>query len=79
VDSRIKAIFAQYGNRLSNAQKDDLKRLARESQLMLDRLRAYPTANEDSPGLYLKPLIERERKPTPTTAVAKPAVTPKKP
>jgi hypothetical protein len=79
VDSRIKAIFAQYGNRLSNAQKDDLKRLARESQLMLDRLRAYPTANEDSPGLYLKPLIERERKPTPKTAVAKPAVTPKKP
>jgi hypothetical protein len=79
MESRLKAIFAQYGNRLSNAQKDDLKRLAHDAQLMLDRLRAYPTANEDSPGLYLKPLIERERKPTPKIAVAKPAVTPKKP
>jgi hypothetical protein len=79
VDSRIKAIFAQYGNRLSNAQKDDLKRLAHDSQQMLDRLRAYPTANGDGSGLYLKPLIERERKPTPKPAIAKPAVTPKQP
>jgi hypothetical protein len=79
MESRLKAIFAQYGNRLSNAQKDDLKRLAHDSQQMLDRLRAYPTANEDSPGLYLKPLIERERKPTTKPAAAKPAVTPKKP
>jgi hypothetical protein len=79
VESRLKAIFAQYGTRLSNAQKDDLKRLAHDSQQMLDRLRAYPTANGDAPGLYLKPLIERERKPTPKPAVAKPAVTPKQP
>jgi hypothetical protein len=79
VDSRLQAIFSEYGHRLSNAQKDDLKRLAHDSQQMLDRLRAYPTANEDYPGLYLKPLIERERKPTPKPAAAKPAVTPKKP
>jgi hypothetical protein len=79
MESRLKAIFAEYGNRLSNAQKDDLKRLAHDSQQMLDRLRAYPAANEDSPGLYLKPLIERERKPTTKPAAAKPAVTPKKP
>jgi hypothetical protein len=77
-ESRIHAIFAQYGSRLSNAQKDDLKRLSRESQLMLDRLRAYPTANGDGPGLYLKPLIEREKKPAAKPAIAKPAVTPKK-
>jgi hypothetical protein len=79
VESRLKAIFAQYGNRLSNAQKDDLKRLAHDSQQMLDRLRAYPTANGDGPGLYLKPLIEREKKPTPKPAVAKPAVASPKP
>lgn len=78
VESRIQAIFAQYGSRLSNAQKDDLRRLARESQQMLDRLRAYPTANGDGPGLYLKPLIERERKPTPKPAIAKAAVAPRK-
>jgi hypothetical protein len=78
-DSRLQAIFSQYGHRLSNAQKDDLKRLAHDSQQMLDRLRAYPTTNGDAPGLYLKPLIERERKPTPKPAIAKPAVTPKQP
>jgi hypothetical protein len=78
-DSRLQAIFSQYGHRLSNAQKDDLKRLAHESQLMLDRLRVYPTANEDAPGLYLKPLIERERKPTPKPATAKPTITQKQP
>jgi hypothetical protein len=78
-ESRIQAIFSQYGTRLSDAQKDDLKRLAHESQLMLDRLRAYSTANEDAPGLYLKPLIEREKKSAPKSAIAKPAVASKKP
>jgi hypothetical protein len=78
-ESRLKAILAQYGNRLSNAQKDDLKRLAHESQQMLDRLRAYPTANGDGSGLYLKPLIEREKKPAAKPAIAKPAVASKKP
>jgi hypothetical protein len=78
-DSRLQAIFSQYGHRLSNAQKDDLKRLAHDSQQMLDRLRAYPTANGDAPGLYLKPLIERERKPTPKPTIVKPVVTPKQP
>ena len=77
-DSRIQAIFAQYGSRLSNAQKDDLRRLANESQLMLDRLRAYATENGDGPALYLKPLIEREKKPSPMPTIAKPAVTSKK-
>jgi hypothetical protein len=79
VDSRLKAILVQYGTRLSNAQKDDLKRLAHESQQMLDRLRAYPTANGDGAGLYLKPLIEREKKLASNPAIAKPAVASKKP
>lgn len=78
VESRIQAILAQYGNRLSNAQKDDLRRLSSESQQMLDRLRAYPGANGDGPGLYLKPLIEREKKAPAKPATAKPAVAPKK-
>lgn len=79
VESRIQAILAQYGNRLSNEQKDDLRRLARESQQMLDRLRAYPAANGDGPGLYLKPLVEREKKAPAKPATAKPAAAPKKP
>ena len=68
VDSRIQAILAQFGKRLSEAQKTDIRRLAAEAQPPLDRLRAFATENGDGPGLYLKPLIEREKKPTPKAA-----------
>jgi hypothetical protein len=77
VDSRIQSIFAQYGSRLSDAQKADIRRLATEAQPPLERLRAFPAENGDGPGLYLKPLIERERKPSPRPAIPKPASAPK--
>jgi hypothetical protein len=78
VDSRIQAILAQHGKRLSEPQKTDIRRLATEAQPPLDRLRAFATENGDGPGLYLKPLIEREKKPTPKAA-PKPAAAPKTP
>jgi hypothetical protein len=77
VDSRIQSVFAQYGSRLSDAQKTDIRRLATEAQPPLERLRAFPAENGDGPGLYLKPLIERERKPSPMPATPKPASAPK--
>jgi hypothetical protein len=73
VESRIQAIFAQYGKRLSDPQKADIRRLATEAQPPLERLRAFPTDNGDGPGLYLKPLMERERKPSPMPTAPKPA------
>jgi hypothetical protein len=63
MESRLQTVFAQYGSRLSEAQKSDLHRLATEGQAALDRLRAYPTDNSDGSALYLKPLMEREKKP----------------
>ena len=77
VDSRIQSIFALYRNRLSDAQKADIRRLATEAQPPLDRLRAFATENGDGPGLYLKPLMEREKKPALTPAAAEPAPAPK--
>ena len=77
VESRIQAIFAQYGKRLSDAQKADIRRLATEAQPPLERLRAFPTDNGDGPGLYLKPLMEREKKPLPMPAMPKASTTPK--
>jgi len=74
-DARIQSILAQYGSRLSDAQKADLTRLSNAAQPMLDRLRAYPVGNSDGTGLYLKPLIEREKKP-PVPAGAKRAAAP---
>jgi hypothetical protein len=62
MESRLQAVFTQYGSRLSDAQKSDLRRIAADGQAALDRLRAYPTDNGDGPALYLKPLMERETK-----------------
>ena len=69
MESRIQAVFTKYGSRLSDAQKSDLRRIAAEGQAALDRLRSFPTDNSDGPALYLKPLMEREKKPAmPATA-----------
>lgn len=78
-DSRLQAILNEYGSRFSEAQKADLRRLCTEAQPGLDRLRAYATENGDGPALYLRPLMEREKKPSPMPAAAKPAVATKKP
>lgn len=78
VESRLQTVFAQYGSRLNDEQKADLRRLATDGQASLDRLRAYATDNGDAPALYLKPLMERERKAPPIPASAKSAAAPKK-
>lgn len=77
-DSRLRVILNEYGSRFSEAQKTDLRRLCSEAQPGLDRLRAYTTENGDGPALYLRPLMEREKKPSPMPASAKPAAAPKK-
>jgi hypothetical protein len=61
-EARYRSILAQYPDRFSDAQKADLKRLCFALQPQLDRLRAWPVANSDQPALYLKPLVEREKK-----------------
>ncbi len=78
MESRLQAVFAQHGSRLNDAQKADLHRIAAEGQAGLDRLRAYPTDNSNGSALYLKPLVEREKKPSPMPAKAKTAGAPKK-
>jgi hypothetical protein len=77
VESRVQAILAQYGSRLSDVQKTDIRRLATEAQPPLERLRAFATNNGDGPALYLKPLMEREKKPSSMPAAPKPAPAPK--
>jgi hypothetical protein len=61
-EARYQAIMSQYPDRFSDAQKTDLKRLCLVLQPQLDSLRAWPAANSDAPALYLKPLVEREKK-----------------
>jgi hypothetical protein len=59
---RWKAILEQYSDRLTDAQKADLKRLCIFVQPGLDKIRAYTVDNASLPGLYLKPLVERDKK-----------------
>lgn len=60
--NRYQAILAQYPDRFSETQKADLRRLCFVLQAQLDALRAWPITNSDAPALYLKPLVEREKK-----------------
>jgi hypothetical protein len=64
---------AQYPDRFSDAQKTDLKRLCVFVQPSLDHIRAYAIANGDLPALYLKPLVDRDKKPAAAPGAAKPA------
>jgi len=64
-EARYQAILGVYGSRFSDEKKADLRRLCFAAQPSLDRLRAYPLENGDSPALYLKPLVEREKKTQP--------------
>ncbi len=80
-EARVQAILARRGNRLTEPQKQDIRRLTTQLQKTLDAVRKAPLENGDSPALYLKPLVEREKaransKPAPQP---KPAVATKKP
>ncbi len=80
VEARVQAILSQYGERFSDEQKTDIRRLCTAVQPSLDRLRAYAVANGDGPALYLKPLVEREKKPAaPPKPASPPAPSPKSP
>jgi hypothetical protein len=71
-ETRTQAILSRYGERLSEVQKADVRRLSLLLQPPLDALRAYPLGNGDSPALYLKPLVEREKRPAAPASRVKP-------
>ena len=54
VDEKIRALFRKYGDRLSEAQKADIRRLLTEGQKPLELMRKFPLDNADQPGNVLK-------------------------
>jgi hypothetical protein len=62
-EARYEQILSQYGSRFSAEEKTSLREMNLVTQESLDKVRAYPLENGDGPALYLKPLVEREKKP----------------
>jgi hypothetical protein len=77
-ESRYQQILNLYGSRLDDEQKSNIKRMSAELQPALERVRSYKLENGDAPALYLKPLVEREKKPQPALK-PQPGVNAKKP
>jgi hypothetical protein len=54
VESKIQFILQKYGSRLNETQKIDIRRLVKEGQKPLEKLRAYALENSDAPALVLR-------------------------
>ena len=54
VESKIQFILQKYGSRLNETQKTDIRRLVKEGQKPLEKLRAYALENSDAPALVLR-------------------------
>lgn len=61
-DSRYEQILGLYGRRLDDAQKANIKRMCVELQPTLEKIRQFNLQNGNAPALYLKPLVDREKK-----------------
>ena len=77
-DARYQQILNLYSERLDDAQRANIKRMCDELQPSLERIRSFNLENGDAPALYLKPLVEREKKPA-GNAGAKAQINSKKP
>jgi hypothetical protein len=54
VDAKIQALLRKYGDRLSEGQKADVRRLLTEGQKPLEQMRKFPLDNGNQPGNVLK-------------------------
>ena len=69
-EARYQQILSQYGSRFSAEEKASLHEMNLVTQESLDKVRAFALQNGDAPALYLKPLVEREKKPVQPPAAA---------
>ncbi len=50
VEMKVASIFRKYGDRLSDEQKADIRRIMAESQEGLEKMRAFKVENSDQPA-----------------------------
>ena len=69
VEMKVASIFRKYGERLSDEQKADIRRIMAESQEGLEKMRAFKLENSDQPADAFRPY----RSETSSGAATKPA------
>jgi hypothetical protein len=78
-EARFQQIMSQYGSRFDSEEQKSVRDSCYGLQRSLERLRAFHLENGDAPAVYLKPLLEREKKPQSAPAAgAAPAAAAKK-
>jgi hypothetical protein len=79
-EARFQQIMSQYGSRFDSEEQKRVRDGCYSLEGSLERLRAFHLENGDAPAVYLKPLLEREKKPQSAPAAgAAPAAAAKKP
>lgn len=79
-EARFQQIMSQYGSRFDSEEQKSVRDSCYGLQRSLERLRAFPLENGAAPAVYLKPLLEREKKPQSAPAAgAAPTAAAKKP
>jgi len=78
-EGRFQQIMSQYGSRFDADEQNRVRDGCYNLQGSLERLRAFHLENGDAPAVYLKPLVEREKKPLSAPAVGAAPTAAKKP
>jgi hypothetical protein len=79
-EARFQQLMSQYGTRFDAGEQKSIRNSCYSLQRSLEKLRAFQLENGDAPAVYLKPLVEREKKPQSAPAAgAAPTAAPKKP
>ena len=61
-DLAYETLMRKYGQRVSEEQKRDIKRLVNAQQGALDKLRAFSVINGDEPATVFKPMVPEAKR-----------------
>ncbi len=78
-EARFQQIMSLYGSRFDSEEQKRVREGCYNLQGSLEKLRAFHLENGDAPALYLKPLVEREKKPQSAPAAGAAPAAAKKP
>lgn len=78
-EARFQQIMSQYGSRFDSEEQKRVRDGCYSLQGSLERLRAFHLENGDAPAVYLKPLLDREKKPQSAPAAGAAPAAAKKP